>query len=545
MLDWLGKHSHKTDHPMYCIEEAERLLTGLSDDPLKALEEITSWLTTLTQAAGFQRAVRLAVIKLVDETGSPYEEILLRRSVTDRALSAFERQVHWDALDQFSQRVLLAYKLCLDEMQHGGRPLPGHHPDCALALVRSMRALGRQLKLRQLRYLWIGEAHWEALFSVFRLAEQAECDMQRVTAYPDEPVPTTVRHELLRALLLVLARPESMTPRETEIAARIAARYADACVFDDKARDGLIWEFDPTLPRGPELAVKPLPSIGARFFGAAAVTAKIHELIRRLNADPGFKEQRFGEDFSREEKLAVLNRVANYWCDAPPQSREYRTSSPAALDVTRGYANACRQIPRVQYRDWSELIAGLEIKILARLNIVADPDAPAPPVPVEQWQRRDTSAWGLSAEVSRPAENEIELGSLCAFKTADGVWSAGTVRRLVRDADERLLAGIEIFAKKPATVLLRRIGHGGMSVQHYTQASNAAAGDYMNSLLLAGTREEKRRHELLLPRGEFIAGIIYEAMIGEARQQFKVEELIERGVDFDRVRFTRVKRTPA
>jgi hypothetical protein len=426
-------------------------------------------------------------------------------------------------------------------MQRGGKPLPGHHPDCALALVRSMRALARQLKLRQLRYLSIGESHWEALYAVFRLAEQAECDLQRVTAYPDEAMPTTVRNELLRALLLVLARPESMTPRETEIAARIASRFADACVFDEKPRDGLIWEIDPTLPRGPDLAVTPLPALGARYFGAAAVTAKVHELIRRMNADPGFKEQRFGEEFTREEKLVVLNRVANYWCDAPPRARDYRANSPAALEVTLGYDNACRQIPRVLFRDWNELIAALDVKILAQLNIVADPDSPAPPVPIEQWQRRDASAWGLSAEVTRAGENEIELGTLCVYKAAGGAWSAGMVRRLVRDADERLLAGIEIIARKPATVLLRRIGHGGMSVQHYRQASNASAGDYMNSLLLAAAREEKRRHELLLPRGEFIAGIVYEAMIGDARQQFKVEELIERGLDFDRVRFTRVK----
>jgi hypothetical protein len=32
-------------------------------------------------------------------------------------------------------------------------------------------------------------------------------------------------------------------------------------------------------------------------------------------------------------------------------------------------------------------------------------------------------------------------------------------------------------------------------------------------------------------------------MIGEARQYFKFEELLEQGADFDRVRFTRVSRT--
>ena len=62
-------------------------------------------------------------------------------------------------------------------------------------------------------------------------------------------------------------------------------------------------------------------------------------------------------------------------------------------------------------------------------------------------------------------------------------------------------------------------------------------------LLLAHSRAGKERHELLIARGEFIVGIIYEAMIGDAKQHFKLEELLEQGVDFDRVRFTRVSRT--
>jgi hypothetical protein len=91
MLDWLANRSHKTDHPMYCIEEAERLLTGLSDEPLKAVEEVASWLTTLAQAAGFQPAVRLAVVKLVDKSGQPFEPELNRLYLEPGALTEFER----------------------------------------------------------------------------------------------------------------------------------------------------------------------------------------------------------------------------------------------------------------------------------------------------------------------------------------------------------------------------------------------------------------------------------------------------------------------
>src|SRR5882672_6791588 len=116
MLDWLSNRSQKTDHPMYCIEEAERLLTGLSDEPLKAVEEVASWLTTLAQADGFQPAVRLAVVKLVDESGQPFEPELNRLYLEPGALTEFERQQVWQAALHFWERVEQAYRLCLKEL---------------------------------------------------------------------------------------------------------------------------------------------------------------------------------------------------------------------------------------------------------------------------------------------------------------------------------------------------------------------------------------------------------------------------------------------
>src|SRR5471030_2129331 len=129
MLDWLTNRSQKTDHPMYCVEEAERLLTGLSDEPLKALEEVASWLTTLTQAAGFQLATRLAVIRLVDESGQPFEPELNRLYLKQSAFTEFECQQLWQAALQFWERLEHAYRLCLDEMQRDPKLLRAHHVD--------------------------------------------------------------------------------------------------------------------------------------------------------------------------------------------------------------------------------------------------------------------------------------------------------------------------------------------------------------------------------------------------------------------------------
>jgi hypothetical protein len=537
MLDWLTKRAHKADHPMHCIEEAERLLTGLSDEPLKALEELASWLTTLAQAADFQLATRLAVIRLVDETGQPFEPELIRLYLMQHALTEFERLQLWRAALHFWERSEHAYRVCLDEIQKNPKLLRAHHADLPLLFVRTMRALAGQARLLQMRYIPVRVLVWQTLFEVYKSSEQAGCENQRVIAYPGNAAHTTAQQELLCAVMLEIARPDSMLPQQIDIAARIVARYANACSFAQKPGPGCIWAIDLALPHPPELAAGvATPQPTARFFGAGAATIKIQEVIRRLAADLHTKEQRFGTEYTSPEKLAVLQRLTLYWGELPPQRGENRNKAVAAIEVAPGFADACRLIPRAVYRDWGKLILGLDVKLMERLGIVADPVTIAV---TEKWLQHDASTWGLGAAIPRTCEHMVKLGTLCAVKMGDIAWSVGVVRRLFCDDKDHAQAGIEVLAKKTATVLLRKVGHGGMRMQDWSRSSDASGNDYVNVLLPGAIRAELR-HELLIARGEFIAGVIYEAMIGDDKQHFQFEELLEQGTDFDRVRFTRV-----
>jgi hypothetical protein len=542
MLDWLTGRSRKADHPMHCIEEAERLLTGLSDEPLNALEEVASWLSTLAQAAGFELATRLAVIRLVDETGQPFEPELIRLYLMQRTLTQFERLQMWRAALHFWERSEHAYRVCLDEIQKNPKLLRAHHGDLPLLFVRMVRALASQARLLHLRYIPVRVPVWQSLFDAYQASEQTGCANQRVIAYPGNAAHTTAQQELLRAVMLEIARPDSMLPQQTDIAARIVARYANACGFDQKPKPGCIWAIDLAQPRPPELVTGVATSqLTARFFGAGAATVKIQEVIRRLAADLNAKEQRFGTEYTSPEKLAVLRRLTLYWGEQPPQRGEKRGKSAAAIDVVLGFADACRLIPRAAYRDWVKLIRGLDVKLMERLGVAADPaEFPV----VEKWLRHDASTWGLGATIPRTCEPRVKLGTLCAVKTGAIAWSVGVVRRLFCDDEVHAQAGIEVLAKTPATVLLRKVGHGGMRMQDWSKASDASGNDYVNVLLLGATRAAQQRHELLVARGEFIAGIIYEAMIGDGQQHFQFDELLEQGEDFDRVRFTRISAQP-
>jgi hypothetical protein len=540
MLDWLNNLGKKPDHPMHNIEEADRLLSGLSEEPLKAIEEVTSWLTTLTSATGFDLTTHIDVIKLVDETGRPFEPALNQIFLTSLTLTEFERLRHWQTALQFWERLADAYRLCFDELQRNPKLLRAHPDLLLLLIVRMMRAHVSHAKVLRLRYVAVDERLWKTLFDLYKMSEEAGCDNQQIRSYADDTAATTARQELLRALMLDAVAPESMPPAQIELAARIVARYVDACLFKPTPGAGCNWYVDLAQPRRPEhatgvTALQPT----MRFFGAGIVIVKIGEVIRRLSSEPGAKEQRFGEDYSSPQKLVVLNRLSRFWGEHPPYRREPRRQFEAEITVVRGFKNACRIVPRTTFRGWADFVLTMDPRLKEKLGF--DPAVEAPEIPTERWLGSDASNRGVRAFIPRTSESWVKLGALCAVRSGNQSWSIGVVRGLSRDSADRLRAGIELVGMESSSLWLRNVGHGGLRVDHRANADSSVY-DFINAIPLDVGVAAARTCELLLARGDFVPGVIFEAMADDRRPHLRLEELLEQGDDFDRTRCSMIAR---
>lgn len=541
MLEWLTNRGQKTDHPMHSIEEAQRLLSGLPDDPLKAIEEATSWLTTITSATGFETATRIDVLMLVDESGQPLEPELNRLFLTSPTLTEFERLQQWQAALQFWERLADAYGLCLDGIRGEPKQLRAHQNRLPLLIVRIMRAYANQAKVRRLRYLEVPAQLWQKLFDLYRTGEDAGCNNLRVTAYAGETLQTTARQELLRALMLDAAAPESMSPPQTELAARITARFADVFLLKAAPAAGCNWSIDLAQPCRPELATgNAAPPATALFFGAGAAITKIQEVIRRLKAEPAAAEKRFGEEYSSPQKLAALNRVLRFWGEHPPTRSEPRRNTATEITVAHGFRDACRAIPRIKFRGWAEFVVSMDPKLKEKLGF--DPAVETTDVPTEKWLQQDVSVRGLGVIVPRASESRIALGALCLLQAGGQAWRIGAVRRLYRDGEKRLHAGIELLGATPRTLWLRRVEQGGLHVDHRSATASSSIYDYLHVIQPDDNADAAHAHELLLAHGDFVPGLVYEAKTDDPRPQLRFEELLEQGGDFDRVRFSSIAR---
>lgn len=542
MLKWLDKLGSKPDHPMHNIAAAKSLLADLPEDPGKALEEVTSWLNTLTVTEGFRLADRVGIVELLDETGQPYESQLVHLYLKSDEFKEYARMRAWQVALEFWERLTDAYQLCLTEFGQNHKAARGLADELPLLIVRCLRGLANVTRVLRLRYLPVGDKIWQALFEVFRLSEAAGCDNQRLATYASDTLQTTPRQELLSALMLDAASPESILPRQVDLTARAAARFADSFLFRPTPETRCNWYVDLAKPSRP-LQVTANVSVHTtmRFFGAGIAIARFDEVVKRMTANPGEKIKLLGEDYSSEDKLLVLKRLMLYWSEHPPRRRGARDQATAEIEVAHDFKHVARLVPRVESSGMAEIVHGtmdVKLKENSGLHIAADQEQ----VPTERWLEQDTSTWGLGVEIPRGSESWVRVGVLCGLKDDAQQWWVGVVRRLYRDSENHEHAGIEILAKKPVSVWLRMVGQGGALAEILATSTDGC--DYLNVILLNDSAMATQRNELMLARGVFQAGNIYEVMAGDTTRYLKFEELLGEGEDFNHVRFTWDKGKP-
>ncbi len=219
MLDWLQqKIGQRTGHAMNSPAEAARLLAELPlDEPLKAVEEVAAWLESLAQATSSSTGSRLKVISMVDEAGQPCAEMLMTNYLAGEARRAAGRFQEWQALMDFWERLSDAYQLIALQIELNKRGELAEQ--VALVAVRGMRAVSMQMRLGLMRYAGDTERQWKAFYRLYALSHAQRRAAVPVRPYPWDKLTTTARVELVRAVMLEVAAPHSLPPREIELTA--------------------------------------------------------------------------------------------------------------------------------------------------------------------------------------------------------------------------------------------------------------------------------------------------------------------------------------
>ncbi len=525
----------KPDHPMFDLAEAKRLLAELDPgETRKFLEEITFWLESIKRAAGFNTELRLAIIMLLDETGQPLQAELLQRYLSVPHLRDFQGLHLWQVIREFAKELSAAYGAVIDDLQGAEKHARELNEQVPLLCVRQIRAVSEWIKLDLLRYLEVESDVWHLLFSSYRFAQAETCHEHMLHAYPGHVIHTSPQRELSRTLILYISSPGTLAADQIEVAFRIAGRLSS--FFDLKTTEDrdCPYVFDLSQAAPPHkvesgLALTP----GMRFFGAVRALPALQKIYDQNVNDPVWQERRFSSEFTPAGKLTVLKHLLDYWIAEPPLRYMQRRDINATVDVTHTFRVVSQLVEHIdpgRLEDGD----GKSVKLTAKFVLAAtDID-----YTTETWAVSDMSAAGLGAILSGSLGAWIKIGDLCAIKPKNGqLWWVGTIRRLHTDAENKVLVGIELLAKKPASVWLRVLGKGKDRVSHWETSSGTFAYDYLPVILLPDENNAYLNSTLLMESGHFVLDAIYQVMLGEHSRDIKLTKLLDEGEDYEQVGF--------
>jgi hypothetical protein len=468
------------------LKEAKRLLAALPAEPHQALEELTHWLTSVTNEVSFKPETRAQLVQLIDEAGQTPARKFARDYLGASRLGKFQENKLWSVIHAFWKASALGYVTTLDAYAtgtKGGDALKGSVP---LLAVRALRSLATQLKWLYLRYGPLDERVWAMISGVYALAEARKHARTKVNVYPGVPAESTAEQEFLRVAMLSACSPDTLLPNEIELAERVIASWTPRFLIAREHQTETPYWIDLTAGQPP--AHRAAPSRGRA--SASRRRARVRRVRRAGAADPqharvpGARRRR---TLTAEGTLGVLEHLESCWSPKLPERRHARHRVKSRLTIAWGFDGILEVLEPGQ-------------------SLSFDGST------YESWIVENVSVGGFGALVPQVRGDWLRIGCLLAMQPEGGEnWLIGVVRRLSRPSLQQAAVGIQTIARSAVPVALRV--HSGHIVSDGTETGillNPTSPDgEMQLLVRAGVHAPGQsfsfdlngRHTVLLPVG--------------------------------------------
>jgi hypothetical protein len=496
----LGFFDKKSDHPMADMKSAQLLLQDLPrSDALKALYELNTWIESVHEHQDFQLDHQLAILRLLDETARPFERKLTRDYFSDKALTPFQANRIWMALNDFFQQLAQAYINVQMRCRNGDKGSATLQPALPLIAARGINALTGKLKCAAERYTQPDHAIWRSLAGIYAHAEAQQYLDEPVALYAGSGPNTSVRQEFASVLMWYASGISTLNPLQVHLAERLAAHFGRHFTVSPHNEADSLFFFDLQHPKPPLRVSTELKQLsGMRFLGAGSAQPHVNSLISLLEKNNVPETINLGGMFDAGTVQEVVRHLSVFWLSAPPVRRDTRHKVVVRLYVAQGYAG---------------------------LMQLADA-GPASDGGSESWTVEDISVSGVRCVLTPARTKGVVNGLLVATRPERSAhWGAGIVRRLSRDVQNNLHVGIELLSQQVTVVMLRE--------------SLADIGQ--SALCLNNPDEQTDEINVLMSPGAFSSSRSLHVVLAGKNYLLMPLKLLETGEDYDLMRYRKVE----
>ena len=464
----------RPDHATVPMMNFRDKLTGPFGDARSARR----WLDTLpgNDPVLVQREILAALEKLADRTArrtpsgleavfalDAYAEGLVRNLVAQyvehaNRSSKIESQL-WQALFDLTKGFQACHAAFAREIKDNTR-----HKKWQLLLpeliARQIGHLGLDAKLRLFRYeRWI-PAKWAELHALFARAFSCQVERQPLLLDPKRG-PTTIEHKYLVALMLQLADPGNLTPRQIEWVASQLDDWCRPLRFTVAPRSATTFFVD--LAGSAGLRRRSLGPLEGRVLFVDTLPMHALLLENRAALEQGVR----GDPLSRRtpqqrEQLELFVKLASRIDPEirPIARRGERVPASGAVDAVIGFdsiSNFLRDEPAFSMSESDtgrSFASTMDLAVFGHARIEPDFRLEHPrrrlalfAAPGGPWEIKDISTSGFRLHAPMSVATEVKLSMLVAIdRCGQNAWVMGIVRRMRRLSTAYAEIGLQLIA---------------------------------------------------------------------------------------------------
>lgn len=557
-----SQKASKSDHPLGSDENVAALLAGIpAHDPARILQETGEWFddferfaTEIGPAALLHAALRL------DDLARP-----ARLALTERYLDPARREhlsdVVWIDIERSTRRVIAACHLCLKTAALDPAlqaPDSSLRHDMLLASARALRTWAERKKLLRFRYRGPEAADWREAHALLALAGKLGFAGEEVLAYDTEAEKLSPLQNYLVAIYLELSPLANLSAAQIESLDRVLLESAKSLDLLTTAGVSSTHMIDISGAAGPVKIETSAPADGQwRYLSRSRLRPLVTKLAMKLRQDSVLPEKLQSCGLSLDQLHRLLTMLMLHWADVPPYRISERRPGNEPLMAVMGFPLSRRAVAFSDFARSGKSVDYVGTDHVAEFEtarfggMVTTPGAGAAPETapaaaivnpldvlgslelagdkqmMEPWTLTDQSDTGLGAAVPG-LKSRYQVGHLACVRYADGIeWHLGIIRRIGRDKAGSVSIGLQTLAWPSSSVHVKPVA-GSMTA--WNTLEHAGHG-YVDAILVSLDGDQ-----LVLPRGFFMADLALELRGGD-RRQVRLTELIERGPDFELVRF--------
>jgi cyclic-di-GMP-binding protein len=428
-------------------------------------------------------------------------------------------QALWDALSTGYQHCVQAI---IDRSGNLSVPLVGQ---------RVLWCTGQKMITYYEAYQDVGEEEWTILHRVYALVEERGKTKEEVAHPVHKGRETTCMETYAQVLLLDLANPGKLTPRQIELISQWLERWTrKVSIGRESADTGDAAPLMVDLAGAGGASHRLVEGDSARILDIGELRGDLRKRVALLRKGETPAELGLGEDVTAALADSMLVMIYRRWCE-DRQSRAHprhdaigTTQTCVGMQAIHYYVSGRAFSARSSSRPMSTK-EHMEFATLGRLSTARQEDDPSttPNFPLETWQIKDESASGLRLERVDPrASSRLLLGQLMGIRLADAkAFLLCTIKWLSVSTDFALRIGVQILPGVPQGVAIKPAG--------------ANADPYVQGFLLPAFAPLQAPETLVTAAGTFKPK--REMEIADRPGRVRLLELVDRGADFERVTF--------